>query len=148
MKKSAAPVICIALSVLLSAAFKCDNGNDPADDVKKVLTLLAPTGGAGYSCAVGDTVPISWRVDNSIPDSTKVSSVAIMYSTDGGTSFPYSIVDSGSVSVPIDTPVYTGSYPWAVGNQHVSPQFVIKVYDYQESLRSDKSAPFVVASQR
>jgi hypothetical protein len=143
MKKSAAPWIFIALSVLLCVAVRC-NENDPNDEVKKVLALLAPTGGAGYSCTVGDTVQISWRVDNSIPDSTRVSSVGIKYSTDGGTGFTYAI-GTGSFSVPIDTPVHTGSYRWVVGSEHVSTQFVIKVYDYQEQLRSDKSAPFVVA---
>jgi hypothetical protein len=143
MKKTAVMGIFIALCVLLCGAARCNNGNGPEDEAKKVLTLLAPTGGTGMQKNVGDTVRISWKVDNSIPDSTKVSSVGIFYSTNGGTNFSYTI-GTGSFSVPIDTPVYTGSYLWTVGSEHVSTQFVIKVYDYQEPTRSDKSAPFVI----
>jgi hypothetical protein len=144
MKKYAGlAVIAAAMGLLLSAGVRCDKGNDPSDEEKKVLTLLAPAGGTGYSCSVGDTVEISWRVDNSIPDSTMVSSVGILYSTDGGAGFLYAI-GTGSFSVPLDTPVYTDSYRWAVGGEHLSNQFVIKVYDYQEQTRSDRSAPFVV----
>jgi hypothetical protein len=144
MKKTAVSGIMIALSVLLFIVVKCDNGNDPKDEVKKVITLLSPTGGGGYTCHVGDTVTISWKVDNSFADSAKVGSLYISYSTDGGTYFGQGIC--GSIAVPADTPVWTGSYRWPVASEHVSNQFVLKLADYTvNSLAFDKSAAFVVA---
>jgi hypothetical protein len=145
MKKTAVSGIIIALSVLLFIVVKCDNGNDPKDEVKKVITLLSPKGGAGVQFKAGDTVMISWKVDNSNPDSAKFGNVAIVGSTNGGTSF--SIPISGNNPVPADTLVWTGSYRWIIGNECIAAQFVLKLYDYSvNSLSFDKSSSFVIVA--
>ena len=141
MKRSAVVSIIVAVCAFLPAALKCDN--DPQDEAKKVMTLLSPTGGAGVTYTVGDTVRISWKVDNSIPDSAKAGSVCIRYSLDGGTTFPQGLA---TVSVPADTAVWTSSYLWTVATEHISSQFVLKIYDYTLNSPSfAQSAPFIVA---
>ena len=138
MKNPASLSIITVLSVLLCVAATCKNGNDPDDPPRKQLTLLAPLGGAGVQYAVGDTVTISWSVDNTIPGCQAIASVGILYSTDNGSSFPFAI---GTGSFPTSTT----SYRWGVENIHVSSQFKIKIYDYNDmSNASDQSAAFVI----
>lgn len=138
MKKMVSLPLVIASSVLLCIAMSCKKGTDPDDPPAKQLTLLSPLGGAGVQYSVGDTVTISWSVDNTIPGCQAIASVGILYSTDNGTSFSFAI---GTGSFPTSTTTYR----WGVENIHVSGQFKIKIYDYNDmSNASDQSAAFVI----
>jgi hypothetical protein len=137
MKKTAVIGVFFTLSVLLFAGVMCKNGNDP-NVTPKQLALLGPKGGAGVQYKVGDSVTISWAVDNTIPGCQSISSVGILYSTDNGATFSFPI-GSGSF------PTTTTSYKWGVDTIHVSNQFKIKIYDYLDpSNASDQSAAFVI----
>ena len=138
MKKTSTLTMITAFSVLLCIAVTCKNGNNSDDPPHKQLTLLTPLGGAGVQYAVGDSVTIMWTVDNTIPGCQPIASVAVMYSTDGGATFPFGIRNT---SFPTDTT----SYRWGVENIHVSNQFKIKIYDYNDaSNASDQSASFII----
>ena len=74
--------------------------------IKGTLTLTAPTGGQTW--AVGSTHNITWNYTGSI------GTVELVYSTDGGGTYP------GGNTITASTSVATGSYSWtipdAVGN--------------------------------
>jgi hypothetical protein len=137
MKKTILPGFMVVLSVLLFIVGGCDKGNDPKVKPKQ-LSLLSPKGGSGVQYAVGDSVTITWAVDNTIPGCQPIASVGILYSTDNGATFSFPIG-------PGSFPTATTSYRWGVENIHVSNQFKIQIYDYNDaSNASDQSAAFVI----
>ena len=130
--------------IVLNFSMQCDNGTNPPDPQVGPLELLYPKG-SDESFKVGDTVPIRW----SIHDQSKVQAVGMSYSLDGGKTVTNSqLIVNKSVNFP-DT-----SYRWVIADRHVSDQFVLIIWEYQDGCLTgssscvaphDKSAPFKIS---
>ncbi len=98
---------------------------DDSDTYKIVggLTITSPNG-SEYWIALTPSKTISWTTSGS------VSSVDIFYSTDGGSSYPYTIATSTS---------NTGSYSWTLPDLSNSTTTKIKIVDSSDSDAYDES---------
>ncbi|MFH0796378.1 MAG: Ser-Thr-rich GPI-anchored membrane family protein [Candidatus Omnitrophota bacterium] len=81
---------------------------------------------------IGTSYKVEWTMVGSI------TNVRLEYSTNNGSSFGYSIVDS--------TPANALSYFWNVGNPP-SPNCVIKISDYNDAVTYDTSEVFKIQAQ-
>ncbi|MGE5308174.1 MAG: hypothetical protein ACM3OC_03740, partial [Deltaproteobacteria bacterium] len=84
--------------------------------IKGVLTLSSPVGGETW--IVGDIHTITWTPTGTIP------TVKLEYSTDGGNSFPYTIIGS--------TAGGTGTYAWTVPDA-IGSNLKVRVSDTRDS---------------
>jgi hypothetical protein len=141
MKKNAAFVNIVALCSLLFITVSCKHGIDPTE-VPRPLTILTPKGGTGVVYHVGDTVMVTWSINNNIADSEKVISVGLRYSKDGGATFPGNQMLYWGGSLPTDTTWYK----WIIDSTQISNQFVIKAYEYSNYTPFDQTDPFSLVS--
>jgi hypothetical protein len=101
----------------------------------KVILITNPI--ANQTFTVGQTVSITWR-----DAASNISSLQLMLSTDGGTTFG----DMLTMSLPSTT----NSYSWIVGSEpgsifsYPSSKCVIKVMDYTNNNLKDISGTFTV----
>ena len=101
---------------------------DTSDDVFKihsVLTLTSPGGGEVW--VVGLTEDITWQIVG------VVSHVRLEYSTDGGKTFPYLIIDEALAS--------RLTYPWKIPDT-LSKRAMVKISDSNDSRVFDVSRGF------
>ncbi|MGE5280051.1 MAG: hypothetical protein ACM3L6_04830, partial [Deltaproteobacteria bacterium] len=106
-----------------------DTTNDTVADVSDAtfivrgrLTLLVPNGTEEW--VVGGSQNITWSRAGS------VTPVKLEYSTNGGSTYPFTIVAS--------TNGLTGTYPWSVPDA-ISDQVRVKITDVNDSLVTDES---------
>ena len=90
--------------------------------IKGVLALSLPNGGETW--VVGNTQNITWTRTGSIP------TVKLEYSTNGGSTYPYTIVASTDAS--------TGTYPWSVADA-IGTQDRVRITDTSDSSVNDTS---------
>jgi hypothetical protein len=125
-------------AVMLATITNCDKGTNPPVFTGP-LELLQPKGGNGKSFKVGEPVTIKW----SIHDQSKIGSVALNYSLDGGKTWVDSlkreyVIYSFSFTYPETT------YVWTPTDAQKSGQFVLKVREYDDRAIKDQSAPFII----
>jgi len=124
----------IAASVVMLVTIGCKSSGPTNIPFSGPLELLYPKAG-GLSFKVGDTVHVKW----SIHDHDQITSVELMYSTDGGKTLnPNSIASKGSFIYPDTT------YAWTPTAAQVSTQFILIARCYTDHSLKDQSAPFNV----
>ena len=78
-------------------------GQSSVFSIKGVLTLTAPSG--GQILYVGNSTNITWAYSGS------VGNVELMYSTNGGSTFPNTVVGAGNLSQQVLLRLIPGPYP-------------------------------------
>jgi hypothetical protein len=99
----------------------------------KALELIRPIGGEHFK--IGDAAEISWRIN----DTARIISVGVKLSLDSGKYFGTALF--GRTFPPESTTAF-----WTVAVDSISDRCVIKVFDYNEPLVSDKSGLFSVGN--
>ncbi|MFH1698793.1 MAG: hypothetical protein ABH882_07025 [Candidatus Omnitrophota bacterium] len=100
---------------------------DSADNftVKGSIHVTAPNGGAGQMLQVGTDYPINWTKTGTI------STVNITYSTDAGTTYPYTIIGS--------TDAAAGTYTWTNIPDTIFGTCKVKITNNADSSVNDTS---------
>ncbi|RLF26419.1 MAG: hypothetical protein DRN05_07065, partial [Thermoplasmata archaeon] len=114
------------LRVKLTALTDGDNVNDESDadfEIKGSLTVSAPNGAESWM--INSSQNITWTYHGSI------GNLEILYSIDGGGTYPYTITSSTDYS--------TGSYTWSSIPDTPSTQCKVKITSLADSSVTDES---------
>jgi hypothetical protein len=116
----------------LSLLTACDNGTDPQPGADPVQ-ILKPLGGESY--VVGTAVTIAWKIN----DKTKIASIGIKVSTDGGITWPTTL--AGRSFLVTET-----SYAWTPTAEEVSNEVMLMIYEYNDESINSKSGNFTITN--